>query len=107
MGIASLAAVGGVIGVIAYLIFSSLPAAFETLTAEITEAAVRDAYRRLLPRLSRGALRTSLSETEQTALLLLLEIGVVRYENGMFFAETVREKKQIQNAPLYPLLCLE
>ena len=41
MGIASLAAVGGVIGVIAYLIFSSLPAAFETLTAEITEAAVR------------------------------------------------------------------
>ncbi len=73
----------------------------------ITEAAVRDAYRRLLPRLSRGALRTSLSETEQTALLLLLEIGVVRYENGMFFAETVREKKQIQNAPLYPLLCLE
>ena len=74
---------------------------------KITETEVRDAYRALLPRLSRGTLRMCLSETEQTALLILLEIGVVRYANGLFFAETVREKKQIQNAPLYPLLCLE
>ena len=73
----------------------------------ITEAEIRDAYRSLLPRLERGAARTALSEKEQTALLLLLEIGVVRYANGMFFSETVREKKQIQNAPLYPLVCLE
>jgi single-stranded-DNA-specific exonuclease len=74
---------------------------------KITEADIRDAYRALLPRLSRGTLRTSLSEKEQTALLILLEIGVVRHANGMFFAEDVREKKQIQKAPLYPLLCLE
>ena len=41
MGIASLIAIGGVAGVIAYLIFTGFPAAFDTLTAEIAEAAVR------------------------------------------------------------------
>ena len=82
-------------------------AAVLSLLPKIAETEIRKTYRTLLPRLNRGTLRASLSEREQTALLILLEIGVVRYANGMFFAETVREKKQIQNAPLYPILCLE
>ena len=44
---------------------------------------------------------------ETKALLPLYEIGVLRYENGLFFAETVQEKKQIRTALLYPVLCLE
>ncbi len=74
---------------------------------KITEEEIRAAYRALLPRLKQGASRACLSEKEQTELLPLLEIGVVRFANGMFFAESVQEKKQIQNALLYPVLCLK
>lgn len=77
------------------------------LLPKIPETEIRTIFRALYPRLNCGALRACLSEKEQTALLPLLEIGVVRYENGRFFAETVQEKKQIQNALLYPVLCLE
>ena len=41
------------------------------------------------------------------AMLPLLEIGVLRVENGCFLTQTVQEKKQIQKALLYPVLCLE
>jgi single-stranded-DNA-specific exonuclease len=74
---------------------------------KVPEAEIRAIFRTLLPRLKNGALRECLSEKEQTALLPLHEIGVVRYENGRFFTESVQEKKQIQNALLYPVLCLE
>lgn len=77
------------------------------LLPKVPEAEIRSIFRTLQKRLGHGALRACLSEKEQTALLPLLEIGVVRYENGSFFAETVQEKKQIQNALLYPVLCLE
>ena len=74
---------------------------------KVPEAEIRAVFRSLLPRLKIGAARECLSEREQTALLPLLEIGVVRYANGCFFSETVQGKKQIQNALLYPVLCLE
>ena len=74
---------------------------------KVSEAEIRAIFRALLPRLKNGALRECITEREQTALLLLCEIGVVRYRNGRFFAEPVQEKKQIQNALLYPVLCLE
>ena len=74
------------------------------LLPRVSDAEIRATYRALLPRLKRGTPRDCLTETEQTALLPLLEIGVVRYENGRFFAEPVQEKKQIQNALLYPVI---
>ena len=74
---------------------------------KITEAEIRDVYRTLAPRLSDGILADCLDLKKRTALLPLAEIGVVRYENGMFFKETVQEKKQIRTALLYPVLCLE
>ncbi|MBQ1565227.1 MAG: hypothetical protein IIZ82_03760, partial [Clostridia bacterium] len=74
---------------------------------KVPEAEIRAIFRALLPRLRNGALRECLSEMEQTALLPLLEIGVVGFQNGRFYAEPVQEKKQIQNALLYPVLCLE
>lgn len=77
------------------------------LLPKVSEAEIRTIFRTLLPRLKTGVHPACLSEREQTALLPLLEIGVVRYANGRFFTEPVREKKQIQNAPLYPVLCLE
>ena len=77
------------------------------LLPKVPEAEIRAVFRTLLPRLKNGALCSSLSERERTALLPLLEIGVVRYENDRFVAEPVREKKQIQNALLYRTVCLE
>lgn len=74
------------------------------LLPSVSEAEIRAIYRALLPRLKKGALRDCLTEQEQTALLPLCEIGVVRYENNRFFAEPVQEKKQIQNALLYPVI---
>lgn len=74
---------------------------------KVPEAEIRAIFRTLSPRLRNGALRECLSEKEQTALLPLLEIGVVGFQNGRFYAEPVQEKKQIQNALLYPVLCLE
>ena len=74
------------------------------LLPSVSEAEIRAIYRALLPRLKKGALRDCLTEQEQTALLPLCEIGVVRYENNRFFAEPVQEKKQIQNALLYPVV---
>lgn len=84
---------------------ASLPDA-ETLKLlpKVPEAEIRAMYRALLSRLRSGALRECLTDREQTALLPLLEIGVVRYENGRFFTESVQEKKQIQNALLYPVI---
>lgn len=74
---------------------------------KVSEPEIRAVYRSLMRRLKLGAARENLTAKEQTALLPLLEIGVVRYANGRFFAESVQEKKQIQNALLYPVLCLE
>ena len=74
---------------------------------KIPEREIRAVFRTLLPRLKTGAARECLTGREQTALLPLLEIGVVRYENGRFYANQMQEKKQIQNALLYPVLCLE
>lgn len=74
---------------------------------KVSEAEVRTVYRTLLNRLKKGAAVECLSETELCALLPLYEIGVVRYQNEKFFAETVQEKKQIQNALLYRAVCLE
>ena len=74
---------------------------------KIPEQEIRDTYRRLLNRLKTGVSVDCLAQRERTALLPLYEIGVVRYENGMFFAQPVQEKKQIQKALLYPVLCLE
>ena len=74
------------------------------LLPRVSDAEIRAIYRALLPRLKKGALRDCLTEAEQTALLPLLEIGVVRYENSRFFTEPVQEKKQIQNALLYPVI---
>jgi single-stranded-DNA-specific exonuclease len=74
------------------------------LLPRVPEAEIRAMYRALLSRLRSGALRECLTDREQTALLPLLEIGVVRYENGRFFTESVQEKKQIQNALLYPVI---
>ncbi len=71
---------------------------------KVPETEIRAIYRTLLKRLQNGAACESLSERERTALLPLLEIGVVRYANGCFFSETVQEKKQIQNALLYPVV---
>lgn len=71
---------------------------------QVPETEIRAVYRTLLPRLKNGALRECLTDREQTALLPLFEIGVVRYENGRFFAESIQEKKQIQNALLYPVI---
>lgn len=71
------------------------------------EEEIRSVYRMLAPRLQNGVSTDCLSITECTALLPLYEIGVVRYENGSFFSETVRDKKQIRTALLYPVLCLE
>ena len=68
---------------------------------------IRQTYKRLLTRLETGVPLDSLSERECSALLPLYEIGVLRYENEQFFAQTVQEKKQIQKALLYPALCLE
>lgn len=74
---------------------------------KVPEEQIRVIFRALMPRLERGASRDSLSEREQAALLPLYEIGVVSYRNGKFFAERVQEKKQIQKALLYPVICLE
>ena len=74
---------------------------------KITEAEIRGVYRALQQRLSNGVFAECLTAKEATALLPLLEIGVVRYENGKFFAQNVSEKKQIHTALLYPVLCLE
>lgn len=68
---------------------------------------IRQTYKRLLTRLETGVPLDFLSERECSALLPLYEIGVLRYENEQFFAQTVQEKKQIQKALLYPALCLE
>ncbi len=74
---------------------------------KVTEGEIRSVYRTLLDRLKNGTALECLSEQELSALLPLLEIGVVRFRNGEFFTENVQEKKQIQNALLYPVLCLE
>ena len=74
---------------------------------KVSEQEIRETYRRLLPRLKTGVSLDYLDERTQAALLPLYEIGVLRYENGMFFAQTVQEKKQIQKALLYRVLCLE
>ena len=74
---------------------------------KMTEDEIRDLYRALAPRLQNGIAADCLSMRERTALLPLYEIGVVRYENGKFYAENVRDKKQIRTALLYPVLCLE
>jgi Single-stranded DNA-specific exonuclease len=73
---------------------------------KLTEEEIRAVFRSLSDRLKIGTAIESLSERELTALLPLYEIGVVQVRNGMFFTETVQEKKQIQKAPLYPVLCL-
>ena len=78
-----------------------------SLLPKVPEAEIRAVYRALLSRLKRGAAFECLSEKEQTALLPLCEIGVVRFADGLFFAEPVGEKKQIQKALLYPTVCLE
>ena len=75
--------------------------------AKLTEADIRTIYKALLPRLKTGATIECLDERELSALLILSEIGVVRAQNGLFFTQNVQEKKQIQNAPLYQVLCLE
>ncbi len=77
------------------------------LLPKVPEPEIRMIFRAIQRRLKLGASFDCLSEKELTALLPLLEIGVVRYANGTFFAETVQEKKQIQNALLYPVICLE
>ncbi len=77
------------------------------LLPKVPEPEIRMIFRAIQRRLKPGASFDCLSEKELTALLPLLEIGVVRYANGIFFAETVQEKKQIQNALLYPVVCLE
>ena len=74
---------------------------------KVTEKEIRQIYLRLKPRLDKGVRIDCLDETECTAMLPLLEIGVIRVENGCYFAEIVQEKKQIQKALLYPVLCLE
>ena len=74
---------------------------------KVSEEEIRAIFRRLKPRLDRGVRLDCLYETECATLLPLLEIGVLRYENGKFYTETVQEKKQIQNALLYRVLCLE
>ncbi len=74
------------------------------LLPNVSEQEIRTIYKALLPRLKTGAFCDSLTEKERTALLPLLEIGIVRYENGKFFAESVQEKKQIQNALLNPVV---
>ena len=74
---------------------------------KVSETEIRETYKRLLQRLTQGVSVDCLDGTERTALLPLCEIGVVRLENGQFFAQTVQEKKQIQKALLYPVLCLE
>ena len=61
----------------------------------------------LLDRLRQGVSIDCLDAAERTAMLPLLEIGVLRVENGCFLTQTVQEKKQIQKALLYPVLCLE
>ncbi len=73
-----------------------------SLLPKMTEETLRAIYRALLSRLSRGASRACLSEQEQAAMLPLCEIGVVRYANDCFYSVPVQEKKQIQNALLYP-----
>lgn len=73
----------------------------------VSEEEIRRIFRTLLPRLKRGAVRECLSAREQTALLPLYEIGVVRYRSGLFYTEPIQEKKQIQNALLYQAVCLE
>ncbi|MBR3038760.1 MAG: single-stranded-DNA-specific exonuclease RecJ [Clostridia bacterium] len=80
-----------------------------TLSAlpKISETEIRETYRRLLPRLQQGVAPDCLDARECAAVLPLLEIGVLRFENGMFFTQTVQEKKQIRKALLYPVLCLE
>lgn len=77
------------------------------LLPKVPEPEIRMIFRAIQRRLKLGASFDCLSVKELTALLPLLEIGVVRYANGIFFAETVQEKKQIQNALLYPVICLE
>lgn len=79
----------------------------ETMLArlpKLTENEIREIYRVLLPRLRGGTDRASLSEQEQAAMLLLYEIGVVRYAGECFFSVPVQEKKQMQNALLYPAI---
>ena len=74
---------------------------------KVPETEIRAIFRAIQRRLKNGAAIECLSERERTALLPLLEIGVVRCVGGVFYAETVQEKKQIQNALLYRTVCLE
>ena len=74
---------------------------------KVSEAEIRVIYRSLLKRLNDGVWYRCLTGREQAALLPLMEIGVVRYENGRFYAVSIQNKRQIQNALLYPVLCLE
>ena len=74
---------------------------------KVSEQEIRETYVRLLSPLKTGVSLDSLSERECSALLPLFEIGVLRYENGTFLTQPVQEKKQIQKALLYPVLCLE
>ncbi len=74
---------------------------------KVSETQIRETYRRLLDRLRQGVSIDCLDAAERTAMLPLLEIGVLRVENGCFLTQTVQEKKQIQKALLYPVLCLE
>ncbi len=73
----------------------------------VTEAEIRTVYRSLQDRLKSGVAIGMLNERELTSLLPLVEIGVVEVKNGMFLSKNVQEKKQIQNALLYPVLCLQ
>ena len=74
---------------------------------KVSEQEIRAVYRALQNRLSAGVFFRCLTDREQTALLPLYEIGVVRYDNGRFYSVSVQNKRQIQNALLYSVLCLE
>ena len=103
-------AVGGAILACVRTIRNGLPLPDEktlSLLPKVPEEEIRAIFRTLQTRLKNGAAIESLSEKERTAMLPLLEIGVVGFANGVFFANPVQEKKQIQKALLYPVLCLE
>lgn len=103
-------AVGGAILACVRTIRNGLPLPDEktlSLLPKVPEEEIRAIFRTLQTRLKNGAAIGSLSERERTAMLPLLEIGVVGFANGVFFANPVQEKKQIQKALLYPVLCLE
>ena len=103
-------AVGGAILACVRTIRNGLPLPDEktlSLLPKVPEEEIRAIFRTLQTRLKNGAAIGSLSERERTAMLPLLEIGIVGFANGIFFANPVQEKKQIQKALLYPVLCLE